>query len=82
MENKHGYQSGRWGGINWEFGINTYILLCVKQITNKDILKSTGNYTQYSVITYKGKEHEKIYIYIFTYITESPCCKLKTNTNL
>ena len=33
---------------------------------NKDLLYSTGNYTQYLVITYKGKESEKkkkIYIY-------------------
>ena len=28
-------------------------------ITNKDLLYSTGNYTQYFVITYKGKEYEK-----------------------
>ena len=35
-----------------------------KKITNKDLLYSTGNYTQYFVITYKGKESEKEYIYI------------------
>ena len=29
----------------------------------KDLLYSTGNSTQYSVITYKGKESEKKYIY-------------------
>ena len=28
----------------------------------KDLLYSTGNSTQYSVITYKGKESEKKYI--------------------
>ena len=51
-------------------------------LTNKDLLCSTENYTQYTVITYKGKESEKeyiythihihiyvyIYIYIYTYI--------------
>ena len=26
---------------------------------NKDLLYSTGNYTQYFVITYKGKDFEK-----------------------
>ena len=32
-------------------------------INNQDLLYSTGNYTQYFVITYKGKESEKdIYI--------------------
>ena len=36
-----------------------------------------GNYTQYFVITYKGKESEKVYTYTYTYtyihihITES-----------
>ena len=28
-----------------------YTLLYVKQVTNKDLLYSTGNYTQYFVIT-------------------------------
>ena len=43
---------GYWGGgINWEFGIDLYTLLYLKQITNKDLLHSTGNSAQYSVIT-------------------------------
>ena len=50
------------GGINQEFGINIYTLMYIRQITNKDVLYSTGNYTQYSVISYKGKESEKEYI--------------------
>ena len=29
---------------------------------------STGNYIQYLVITYNGKESEKEYIYIYIYI--------------
>ena len=50
---------------------------------------STGNSTQYFVITYKRKESEKEYIYIYIYIythiytcickTESLCCTPKTN---
>jgi len=32
-----------------------YILLQIKQITNKDLLYSTGNSTQYSVMAYIGK---------------------------
>ena len=51
------------GGINQDFGINIYTPLYIKQITNKDLLYSTGNYTQYFVITYKGKESEYIYMY-------------------
>ena len=31
----------------------------IKYITNKDLLYSTENYTQYFVVTYKGKESEK-----------------------
>ena len=40
----------------------------------KDLLYSTGNYIQYLVITYNGKESEK------EYITESLCCIHETNT--
>ena len=64
-----GYQMG-WGGeINQEFGINISIPLYMKQVNNKDLLYSTGNYTQYIIIMYNGKESEKEYIYIC--ITES-----------
>ena len=55
----YGYQRGKDGEINWVFGVNRYTLLYIKQISNKDLLYSTGNYTQYFVITYKGKESEK-----------------------
>ena len=53
------------GGINWGFGTDIYTLLYIKLITNKDLLYSTGNYTQYFVITYKRKDSEKEYAYIF-----------------
>ena len=43
-------------------GININTLLYIKQITNKDLLYSTGKSTQYFVITYKGKESEEEYI--------------------
>ena len=39
------------GGIDREFGINMYTLLYLKWITNKDLLYSTGNSAQYSIIT-------------------------------
>ena len=54
-------------GINKVFGIHTYTLLYIKQVTNKDPLYSTGNYMQYFVITFKGKEFEKEYVHICTY---------------
>ena len=34
---------------------------------NKALLHSTGNYIQYLVITYKGKESEKEYAYTHTH---------------
>ena len=71
-----GESGGR--GINQEFGINRYTLLHIKQINNKDLLYSTGNYIQYLAITYNGKESEKEYIYI----SESLCCPPETNTAL
>ena len=52
------------GGINQEFGINRYALLYIKQINNKDLLQSTGNYTNYLVIAYNEKKSEKKNIYI------------------
>ena len=60
-----GYQRGKvGGGINQEFGISN-ILLYIKQIINKGPLYSTGDSSQYSVITYMGKESEKEWIYIY-----------------
>ena len=51
----NGYQSEReQGGTKKEYGINRYKLLYIKQISNKDLLYSTGNYTQYLIITYNG----------------------------
>ena len=54
------------------------------KIINKDLLYSPGKYTQYLVITCKGKELEKEYlsIYLSIYITESLCCTPETNTTL
>ena len=60
----YGYQREKRGGINWKLGINRYTLLYIKQINNKNLLYSTGNYIQYLIITYNGKESEKEYIYI------------------
>ena len=56
---------GKRGGINQEFAINIYTLLYIKQIINRDLPYSTGNFTQCSVITYTGKESEKEWIYAY-----------------
>ena len=59
------YQEGKRRG-DWEIGIDIYILLYIKQITNKNLPYSIGNYAQYPVVTYNGKEYEKVYfIYIY-----------------
>ena len=45
-----------WGRINWETGIDIYMLLSIKLTTNKDLLYSTRNSIQYSVMDYKEKK--------------------------
>ena len=60
-----GIKGERGGGINWEIRIDIYTLLNIKQITNKDLLYSTGNSTQYFVMTYMGKESKKEWIYVY-----------------
>ena len=53
------------GEINWEIGTDVYTLLYIKQITNRNLLYSTENPTQYSVMTYMGKESKKEWIYVY-----------------
>ena len=63
---RYGYQKGNVGGSDkLGIGINIYTRLYIKQITNKDLLYSRGNSTQYYVITYMGKESEKEWRYIY-----------------
>ena len=56
---------GEMRGLNQQFGVNIYVLLYIKQVTNKDLLHGTGKSTQFSVITYMGKESEKQLIYMY-----------------
>ena len=51
-------------GKDWEFGISRCKLLYIEWINNKVLLYSTGNYIQDLVVTYNGKESEKVYIYV------------------
>ena len=53
-----------------QVGINTTVWsykLEIKKLeeTSKDLVYSTGNSTQYSVITYMEKECEKEWIYVY-----------------
>ena len=43
-------------------GIDIYPLLHIKWITNKELWYSLGNFTQYSVMTYTGKESKKEWV--------------------
>ena len=62
----YGYQRGNVGGrINQEVGRNINTQLHTRQITNKDLLCSTGNSPQYSVITHRRKESKKELIYMY-----------------
>ena len=53
----------RWGGKDWEFGISR-CKLSHRMENNNVLLYSTGNYVQYPVINYIGKEYEKEYFCI------------------
>ena len=82
------------GNVGWEdkSGASDYHKhTTIYKIDNQQyLLYSTGNSTQYSLITYMRKETKKewinIYIYIYTYIyiyiTESLCSTPETNTTL
>ena len=52
-----GEKGGRW--VSWEAEIDTYTLLYIKQITDKNPLSITGNSTKYSAMAYMGKEPKK-----------------------
>ena len=51
----YGYQREKEEGISLEIVIDIYTLLYIKQITNKGLLYSTENSTQYSVMAYMGR---------------------------
>ena len=69
----YGYQRGRGRGRDklevWDQQIQTTIY----KINNKVLLYSTGNYTQYLVVNYNGKE------YIYISVSELLCCTPEAN---
>ena len=65
-------------------------LLYIKQITNNNLLYSTGNSSQYSVMTYIGEESKKEWIYeyvmciipiILKYSRILPHCHIQHHTD-
>ena len=60
VENKFMVIRGKGGGgMIWGFGIDIYTLVYMKEITNKDLLYSTENATQYSVMVNMGGNFNK-----------------------
>ena len=51
--------------LDWEFEAVRYKLFYLEWISNKVLIYNSGNYIQYSVINYNGKEYKiRIYIYV------------------
>ena len=58
----------RRGGINGETGIDIYTLLYIKQITNENLLYSTRNSAQFSVMPIWEKNLKKKEEWIYVYV--------------
>ena len=58
----YGYHRGNRGGEGETRRNVTQTFMYVKQIINKDLLRSTGKSTHYCVITYMGKGSENKWI--------------------
>ena len=56
---------GWWGGIDWDFGMDLYMLPDLTWITNKDLLYSTGKMAQYHVTAEMEKAFEKEQIHVY-----------------
>ena len=67
--------------MNWEFVTGICTLLYREWMVNRELLYSTGNSTQYFVITYMGNEAEKR-VDQLVHITESLCYIAEINTTL
>ena len=78
MENPEATYYQKKKGMNWQIETDIYTLLYVKQTTSKNLLYSTENSTQYSVMTYMGKESKRV----DRCMTDSLCCTPETNTTL
>ena len=48
-------RGGGGGGMNWDIGIDMYTLICIKQITNKNLL-----YKKINKIKFKNSKKQKI----------------------
>ena len=65
-----GLPEGRIGeGIVREFGMDRYILLYLKCITNEDLLYSTGNSVQCYVAAWMGVEFGGEWIHVYVWLS-------------
>ena len=64
--------TGRLGiGIDWEFGMDLYTLLYLKQITKKDLRYSTGNSVQCYLAAWVGGEFGGGWIHLYVHPPET-----------
>ena len=61
------------GGMEWEVGVSRCKLLYIEWINSKVLLYGRENYTQYPIINHNGKEHKKMNVYIYTYLSIYIC---------
>ena len=55
--------------MNWDIGIDLYILLCMEQVTSENLPYSMGNSTQCSVVTQMGEECRREGICVYVQLT-------------
>ena len=61
MDTKRGKWRGRGGGVmNWEIGIDMYTLICIKWLTNKNLLYKKIFLIIDLVIIWKFFYHERV----------------------
>ena len=59
-----GQREGEWKRDDQELGVSRGKLVYTRQIDNKVLLYSTGNYIEYPVVNHSGKDCEKSGIYM------------------
>ena len=59
------------GRVVREFGIDVHTLLCLKWISNKDLLYSTGNSAQCYVAVWMGGEFGGEWIHVYVWLSPS-----------
>ena len=59
---------------DWEIGIHMYTVLGIKQKTNENLLRSTGNPTQGSAVTQMGRKSKKEGTYVYVSLIHLAVC--------